>query len=100
MGFYCYSCGKEVNRNTKSCPSCGVIFKAVKCPSCGYTDDADFFKGGCPRCGYMGEREPYPEERMKKKSSFGFLSARAFWAMSTVLFIVLILFLYLLLHQG
>jgi len=100
MGFYCYNCGKEVQRHTKSCPSCGVVFKAVKCPSCGYTDEADFFKGGCPRCGYMGTEEREEVLQKKKtggKSFFGFVPPLVFWSLSGVLLIILFLFINLLL---
>ncbi|MDA3956994.1 zinc ribbon domain-containing protein [Oceanispirochaeta sp.] len=101
MGFYCDNCGKEVNRNTTTCPECGVRFKAVKCPSCGYTDEADFFKGGCPRCGYSGKNESVdleiknqPESPPCKNPVLDFISSRAFWLMSGVLLFLLIFIFY------
>ncbi len=98
MGFYCYNCGKSVNRNSKSCPSCGVRFKAVRCPSCGYTDEADFFKGGCPRCGYMGSHETNESPKQELKNSlFGFIPPRLFWTMSGLLILILFLLVYFLL---
>jgi len=98
MGFFCYSCGKEVQRNTKVCPSCGVYFKAVKCPSCGYTDEADFFKGGCPRCGYLGREETAGPDVKKRKSLFGIIPARVFWSLSVLLLAILVLFLFLIIR--
>ena len=52
--FYCESCGKQVPADVDSCPHCGMPFYAVRCPRCGYTDNAMKFVGGCPSCGYLG----------------------------------------------
>ena len=50
--FFCESCGSEVPRNSKVCPSCGKFFASVRCPKCSATGSNDDFKNGCPRCGY------------------------------------------------
>ena len=50
--FFCESCGSEVPRSSKVCPTCGKFFAAVRCPQCGATGSNDDFKDGCPRCGY------------------------------------------------
>lgn len=50
--FFCESCGNEVPRNSKTCPSCGKFFAAVRCPNCGRTGSNDDFTNGCPTCGY------------------------------------------------
>lgn len=50
--FFCESCGNEVPRNSKTCPSCGKFFASVRCPKCYATGTNDEFKNGCPRCGY------------------------------------------------
>ncbi|MDC7236133.1 MAG: hypothetical protein PQJ58_23125 [Spirochaetales bacterium] len=98
MGFYCESCGNEVKRNSDTCPTCGVRFKAVKCPSCGYTDKAELFKAGCPVCSYMA-----PEEKIEirdpdpgKKRGGPFLHtvpAAAFWASGAALLLLLMILL-------
>jgi hypothetical protein len=51
--FFCESCGAEVSRHDKRCPSCGKTFTAVKCPRCGFEGGAKRFAGGCPVCGYL-----------------------------------------------
>lgn len=50
--FFCESCGSEVPRNSRVCPTCGKFFAAVRCPQCGATGSNDDFRDGCPRCGY------------------------------------------------
>ncbi len=50
--FFCESCGSEVPRNSKVCPTCGKFFAAVRCPQCGRIGTNDDFKNGCPTCGY------------------------------------------------
>ncbi|MCR5188354.1 MAG: zinc ribbon domain-containing protein [Treponema sp.] len=50
--FFCESCGSEVPRNSKVCPTCGKFFASVRCPQCGRTGTNDDFKNGCPTCGY------------------------------------------------
>lgn len=50
--FFCESCGSEVPRNSKVCPTCGKFFASVRCPKCFATGTNDDFRNGCPRCGY------------------------------------------------
>ena len=50
--FFCESCGSEVPRNSKVCPTCGKFFASVRCPQCGRIGSNDDFKDGCPTCGY------------------------------------------------
>lgn len=50
--FFCESCGSEVPRNSKVCPTCGKFFASVRCPQCGRIGSNDDFKNGCPTCGY------------------------------------------------
>ena len=50
--FFCESCGNEVPRNARVCPTCGKFFASVRCPQCGRTGTNDDFKTGCPDCGY------------------------------------------------
>ena len=99
MGFYCYNCGREVDRNSESCPGCGVTFKAVKCPSCGFTDKADFFKGGCPRCGYMASEEtdktqPVQKRKERHKPFLGFIPVSVFWFAGFGLLLILLYLIY------
>jgi hypothetical protein len=61
--FFCDSCGIEVEREAKTCPSCGRYFTSVRCPRCGRTGPSSAFKEGCPGCGYskpLGERRGTP----------------------------------------
>lgn len=50
--FFCESCGSEVPRNSKVCPTCGKFFASVRCPQCGRIGSNEDFKNGCPTCGY------------------------------------------------
>lgn len=50
--FFCESCGSEVPRNSKVCPTCGKFFASVRCPQCGRIGSNEDFKDGCPTCGY------------------------------------------------
>ena len=53
--FYCENCGKKVNSKLNICPGCGEEFISVRCPSCGFTGNAELFKKNCPSCGYAGD---------------------------------------------
>ena len=103
MGFFCFNCGHEVDRESETCPECGVRFKAVKCPSCGYTDQADFFKGGCPRCGYMASENDSsavskaPKKRRKEHKPFlGFIPVSIFWFGGVGLLLLLLILIHML----
>lgn len=50
--FFCEKCGTAVSRDAGKCPNCGRYFTSVRCPSCGFTGQADLFAEGCPLCGY------------------------------------------------
>jgi hypothetical protein len=50
--YFCEACGAEVRAGASSCPSCGSVFTAVRCPECGYEGRAPEFLSGCPVCGY------------------------------------------------
>jgi len=50
--YFCEACGAEVHAGASTCPSCGSIFTAVRCPECGYEGRAPEFRAGCPVCGY------------------------------------------------
>ena len=50
--FFCESCGSEVPRNSRTCPTCGKFFMSVRCPQCGRIGSNEDFKNGCPTCGY------------------------------------------------
>jgi len=41
-----------VHAGASTCPSCGSVFTAVRCPECGYEGRAPEFRSGCPVCGY------------------------------------------------
>lgn len=54
--FFCESCGSEVPRQSKFCPTCGKFFMSVRCPNCGKIGTNDDFKNGCPDCGYAVDK--------------------------------------------
>lgn len=61
--FFCENCGTLVDESHDSCPSCGLTFNAVRCPSCGFIGRQEDFKLGCPSCGFL---TPKREEALKK----------------------------------
>lgn len=65
--FFCESCGSEVPRNSKTCPTCGKFFASVRCPQCGRIGSNEDFKNGCPTCGYAVN----PDDGMAHGSSAG-----------------------------
>jgi predicted RNA-binding Zn-ribbon protein involved in translation (DUF1610 family) len=67
--FFCESCGSEVPRNSKTCPTCGKFFASVRCPQCGRIGSNEDFKNGCPTCGYAVN----PDDGFGHGSSGGFL---------------------------
>ena len=71
--FFCESCGSEVPRNSKTCPTCGKFFASVRCPQCGRIGSNDDFKNGCPTCGYAVN----PDDGFGHGSSGGFMGASA-----------------------
>ena len=78
--FYCENCGREVNSNLNTCPGCGEKFISVRCPSCGYTGNAELFKKNCPNCGYTGDiKEKVSKDKcMKAVKSTKLLSSRGY----------------------
>jgi hypothetical protein len=70
--FFCENCSREVQPNAKSCPYCGRVFSAIRCPSCGFEGTASEMLNGCPVCGYLAEDSsrgargaPVPRARRK-----------------------------------
>ncbi|MCR4735698.1 MAG: zinc ribbon domain-containing protein [Treponema sp.] len=55
--FFCESCGSEVPRQAKFCPTCGKFFASVRCPRCGKVGTNDDFINGCPDCGYAVDKK-------------------------------------------
>ncbi len=76
--YYCEYCGVEVRPGAISCPSCGRVFTAVRCPECGFEGKASQFAHGCPSCGYMEKKKAEaparasPAPRPKRTLSRGF----------------------------
>lgn len=71
--FFCESCGSEVPRNSKVCPTCGKFFASVRCPQCGRIGTNDDFKNGCPTCGYAVN----PDDGFGRVASSGFMGKGA-----------------------
>lgn len=63
--FYCESCGSEVPRKSKFCPTCGRFFASVRCPQCGKTGSNDDFKNGCPDCGYAVNKGNFSQNKLQ-----------------------------------
>jgi len=102
--FYCEYCGNEVGADAKSCPFCGRIFSAVRCPVCSYQSTERQFRGGCPRCGYLAPKRDLSDSVLdmeskinngKKESKIQF-SKRFYIIMGLLLtgILVFLLFLY------
>jgi ssDNA-binding Zn-finger/Zn-ribbon topoisomerase 1 len=102
--YYCENCGAEVRAGASSCPRCGRVFSAVRCPKCGYTGKAADFRTGCPLCGYLQPTEQTPEQtpvapRAAKPLRRSFPSARfAKMAIAALLVLVAALLALLLLR--
>ena len=93
--FFCESCEAEVPRDAKLCPKCGRSFVSVRCPSCDYTGEETFFKGGCPVCGYSATpaASPWDFPKRERKNPAGalplwvyILTAAAFTATLAAIF--------------
>jgi len=98
--FFCEQCGAEVRPGAASCPSCGSLFTAVRCPECGHEGRAPEFRSGCPVCGYaVGGEEPAserpPAPPPKKRRGMPVVASRIALLALTVLLVVLVLVLVL-----
>jgi uncharacterized membrane protein YvbJ len=99
--FFCEQCGAEVRPGASSCPSCGSLFTAVRCPECGHEGRAPEFRAGCPVCGYaalggeesLAERPPAPPPKTRRGMPVVF--SRIALLVLSVLFVVLVLVLIL-----
>ncbi len=99
--FFCEGCGAEVRPGAPSCPSCGSLFTAVRCPECGHEGRAPEFRTGCPVCGYaaLGEGEPRAERAPppppKKRKGMPVVFSRIALLVLSALLVVLVLVLIL-----
>ena len=72
--YFCENCGAEVRPGASSCPSCGRVFTAVRCPECGFEGRASEFARGCPSCGFMEHKKiepPAVRRRDRRRSGPG-----------------------------
>jgi predicted amidophosphoribosyltransferase len=67
--YTCDHCQAPVSLHARSCPSCGKVFDAVRCPRCGHQGSPGAFADGCPSCRYLAGRPPTP--RPERRSVFG-----------------------------
>jgi hypothetical protein len=67
--YFCENCGAEVRPGASSCPSCGRMFTAVRCPECGFEGRASEFAGGCPSCGFMEQKKAEPSPARAPRSA-------------------------------
>jgi uncharacterized membrane protein YvbJ len=91
--YFCENCGVEVRPGASSCPSCGRVFTAVRCPECGFEGRASEFARGCPSCGFMEQKklQPLPARPAEKRSRRTF-SAR-FYRIAGVVLLALVVIL-------
>jgi uncharacterized membrane protein YvbJ len=67
--YFCEACGAEVSAGASTCPSCGSLFTAVRCPECGYEGRAPEFRWGCPVCGYRAKSMGSPSSESTRGGS-------------------------------
>jgi uncharacterized membrane protein YvbJ len=91
--YFCENCGAEVRPGASSCPSCGRVFTAVRCPECGFEGRASEFAKGCPSCGFMEQKklELLPARPVEKRSQRTF-SAR-FYKVAGIVLLALVVIL-------
>jgi uncharacterized membrane protein YvbJ len=95
--YFCEACGAEVSGGASTCPSCGSLFTAVRCPECGYEGRAPEFRSGCPVCGYRTKtKESLSSESLRGGSKKRGLSP-GFYRVAMVVLVALILGLLVLL---
>ncbi len=88
--FFCEKCGAAVPGDAEKCPKCGRVFYSVRCPSCGFTGNADLFVSGCPLCGYRisgGEATP-PVRKGKKQRRWLYRIFTVLLAAAIIYFII------------
>jgi len=102
--FFCEKCGAEVSEGARSCPSCGSLFGAVRCPECGYQGKPSEFISGCPVCGYSAplsgqvrSQPPRDAPRARGRASHPF-SSRFYATAAIVLGIIAVVLLVILLR--
>jgi uncharacterized membrane protein YvbJ len=97
--YFCENCGAEVRPGAATCPSCGRVFTAVRCPECGFEGRASEFVQGCPSCGFMEQKKAEaPSPRQARTRGRRPLSARFYRTAGIVLFalaVILVVLLFL-----
>jgi hypothetical protein len=95
--YFCENCGAEVRPGASSCPSCGRVFTAVRCPECGFEGRASEFARGCPSCGFMVQKKnetppPLPPPRPAAPRHRRTFSAR-FYRIAGIVLLALVVIL-------
>ncbi len=99
--YFCENCGKEVRAGASSCPYCGRVFKAVRCPECGYEGKASQFSAGCPACGFLEKKETAEPSLLPRTASRqSRLSARFYRIAMVVLLAVVVVLIAVLVFKG
>jgi hypothetical protein len=96
--YFCENCGKEVSPGASTCPWCGRVFTAVRCPECGFEGKTSDFRTGCPSCGFnqpvpAAASAAAPPPRLRRRS---LLSARFYRIAGVILLVLLVALLGLL----
>jgi hypothetical protein len=95
--YFCENCKAEVRAGSSSCPSCGRVFIAVRCPECGYEGRAAEFKSGCPSCGFLEPRETVTAALAARKPRRRHALPPGFYRIAVIVLMVLLVALLLLL---
>jgi uncharacterized membrane protein YvbJ len=91
--FFCENCGKEVRPGAFTCPWCGRVFTAVRCPECGFEGKASEFTHGCPACGFNEQPQPAPALTPSQTSRRPLPSIRFYRIAGVILLCLLVLLL-------
>jgi uncharacterized membrane protein YvbJ len=94
--YFCENCGKEVSPGASTCPWCGRVFTAVRCPECGLEGKAADFRAGCPSCGFNQQVRAAAPAAPARPQRRPLPSARFYRIAGAVLLVLLIALLVLL----
>jgi uncharacterized Zn finger protein (UPF0148 family) len=89
--YFCEACGAEVRAGASTCPSCGSLFTAVRCPECDYEGRAPEFRSGCPVCGYRAKWNEAPSAASAASHARKLAMPPGFYRASIVVLAALIL---------
>ncbi|MGD0725766.1 MAG: zinc-ribbon domain-containing protein [Spirochaetia bacterium] len=98
--YFCENCGKEVRPGASTCPWCGRVFTAVRCPECGFEGKASDFRTGCPSCGFNQQVPAAARAAPPRPRRRALPSARFYRIAGAILLVLLIALIGLLLLRA